>query len=198
MKSNDNIHYYNNKHINTKNVPSIISRDCCGWYLYQSLALPYTSPTIGLYMGIEDFILFCCHLEAFLASEVVEYTTNKKFPVGAISCKYGTIYLYFMHYESFSDAKAKWDNRKDRVDFDNIVVICDGKRGIEQNIIQKFGQIPYKKILLSSGIDIEQYPFGYNMKCYNSDTPPETLIKHLQQRKEFVYLDEFDWSSFFN
>ena len=200
MKEIDVIKYYDNSVISTENFPSIISRDCCGGYFYKLLKLPYTTPTIGLYMDMEDFILLCCNLEEFINSEIIECKSKRKpFPVGSISCKYGTIYLYFMHYDSFSIAKEKWNCRKKRINFDNIVVICDGKNQINIELIQAFERIKYKKILLSSGIDLEQYHFGYNMRCYdNVNHTPNTLIKHIPNSEDIVYLDEYYWNNFFN
>ena len=90
-----------------------------------------------------------------------------------------------------------WNRRKKRVDYNNIfIIMCIGPNGDEE-IVKRFGTIKFdNKILLSSNIDIDKYPYCFNMKCYEYGYK-DSLIQHINKYSLKRYLDEFDWLHFF-
>lgn len=187
-------HFYSKQ---LKNYPTIISRDCIGGVLYSDYNLKFTSPTIGLEFTNDDFILFCNHLKSFVNCDLIE--VKYKYPLGKLTCEYGTIYVHFKHYNNFNDALSAWDRRKLRIDYNNIyIIMCIGPN-YDEKIIRQFEKIKYKhKILLSSGIDTNKYSNCFNMKCYDSNHNIDSLIQHKSKYGIKRYYDEVDWIKFFN
>lgn len=72
------------------------------------MKLQFRSPTVNLYFTHSDFLLFLQHIHYYLTLPVEKVDSDMDYPVGALKGVYGTIRLYFMHYDSFEDAKEKW------------------------------------------------------------------------------------------
>lgn len=189
-----NVYFYKYRLIKKNTVPCILSRDCVGGVLYKRMGIQFSSPTIKLYMTNEDFVLFCLHINDFVNASVDEIFTDKTYPVGQISTEKGNIKLYFMHYNSFDEARACWERRIKRIDFDNLLVILNAEPNVNVNIIEQFKKIPYKKILLTSGaIETECVK---NLECFEKgyDGP---LVAYKSKKIPVVrYMDEFDWIDF--
>ena len=190
------------KEIIFRNTPTIIANNCIGGIIYHNLGLEFKSPTINLYLENEDFLLFVLHLREFLNGELIEVTCDtKNFPVGQITCEYGAIKIYFQHYETFHQAKAKWEQRTKRIDWDNIVVIMEEGIIASDKLVEKFETIPYvMKVLISNGnaghIDVKN---GYPMYIYDKKYHPGKILDFGRFKiSNKRYLDDFDYVSFLN
>ena len=137
---------------------TLIARDCVGGVLYHQLGLKFLSPTINLFFVPEDFNLFCLNLPEYISSELVELKdSGVDYPVGLLSPSNGpslkTIRVDFMHYESFEEAKMKWEERKKRINWDNIFIVSTFCYPIEiatfsEKLVKDWNQIKYKKVML--------------------------------------------------
>lgn len=179
-------------------VPTVISRDCAGGILYHDLGLEIVSPTVNLGMPGKDFILFCQHLRAFLDAEVQE-AEGREFPMGRLETEYGTVILFFTHYDNFQKASRLWKRRCARVDMENLRLIFHVfPEDLTQQLLEDFEALPYEhKVLLSSGIDCEKYPHGFNLPIYETGARP-TLDQYKTPYGIKRHMDAFDWVSFLN
>lgn len=99
---------------------TIISSNCVGGIIYHDYGMRFFSPTINLYFENSDFIKFCNKLNYYLNLKLVESQVgNKEYPVGML----GDIKIHFLHYKTFNEAKTKWEERKNRIDKDNMIFI---------------------------------------------------------------------------
>jgi len=157
------------------------------------------SPTINLYFTNDDFILFCSNLKEYLSLELHEYKKhNKSFPVGLLSGSKGDVYIYFMHYNNFNEAKNKWDERKNRVNFDNIFIIMEAQKSSEESLLQ-FNTIPYNnKVVLTDGrCPNIQKSFSIENNFYDNQYWPGKLLEYSKYGIK-RYMDVFDYVYFFN
>ncbi|EEZ6550672.1 DUF1919 domain-containing protein [Escherichia coli O79:H28] len=117
---------------------SIISSNCIGTRLYQSADKKYLSPTINLWMPPADFLKFSCNLEFYIQQEL-KINNNKQFqyPCGRL----GDITLHFQHYKNFEVAKKKWDERKDRINWDKILFIFTDRDGATIDSLVKMADV---------------------------------------------------------
>lgn len=163
---------------------TLISRDCIGGVLYHQLGLEFKSPTINLFLSLDDFNWFCLHLKKYLKSDISEYkNSGVNYPVGIIKpkCifrKLKPIKIGFMHYDSFDTAKDKWKSRKERINYKNILVInsCCYEteiRDLNKDIINKWDKIKYPKVILTN----EKHGFS-----------DEVVIKKPAECQEFAWL----------
>jgi len=162
---------------------SIISNNCSGVRLMQDLKIRYDSPTVALQILPEEYTKFCNNLEFYLSQEIVEYRDfndehkaylinmygnleNITFPVG-LCCD---IILCFQHEESFETAKAKWDRRKYRVDYNNLAYIfcLDYDRYAKEAFDFATSELK-NKFIFTRDFDIDAPHFRYsvpNNRCF--------------------------------
>lgn len=110
---------------------SIISNNCWGGVVSRDRFLPYNSPTVGLLFFSDDYIQFLSNLKYYLSAELVEMQTSESKYKAYLFPKYGDnlvmgriddVEIVFLHYNSFCEAKDKWERRCKRVNFNNLLV----------------------------------------------------------------------------
>lgn len=110
---------------------SIISNNCWAGRVYQYLDMPYLSPTAGLYFFAPDYIKFVSDLKKYLDAplEFISPEASRYFeelkkrnqldkPIGKIL----DVEIVFLHYPTKEEAAEKWNRRKERVNFDHIIL----------------------------------------------------------------------------
>lgn len=175
------------------NNPTIISCNCIGGILYHELNLQFLSPTINLYMNCEDFIKFCERLEYYLSLEIVPYEgeIERDYPLGML----GDLLLYFVHYKSLEEAKSKWNNRKSRINWDNIYIIATDRDGLTDELLARFLALPYinKKIFAHFPRDEKEVVY---IKGYENEKQIEGLM--FKTLGGHYLIDQFDWVNWLN
>lgn len=130
---------------------TIISNNCWGGCVYRYLSLPYTSPTIGLYIFSDDYIRLIYNLKYYMESDLsfIDYTESKHRntleATKATSCPIGKINdieIVFLHYKSKEEAYEKWNKRKKRIVWDNIFYKMSEQNECTVELMTKFEQLP--------------------------------------------------------
>ena len=110
---------------------SIISNNCWAGTVYRYFGLPYQSPTAGLYFFGTEYVKFAGDLRHYLNTPIefidscdsAHYETLKSRnelskPVGIID----DVEIVFLHYPTPEEARAKWERRVERVNWDNLFI----------------------------------------------------------------------------
>lgn len=169
---------------------SIISCNCIGGLLYHDYGRKFLSPTINLYINSPDFIKFALNLEKYLNYELIE-VKNRKYPIG----KLGDILVHFLHYDTFAEAKTKWEERKKRVIYDNIFIIMTDRDEFDEKLLKDFEKITFKKVLFShKKLNIEDCV--YVKKDFKKDMVDD-LTKYIDFKGTRVYDYYFDFDKWF-
>lgn len=169
---------------NKNKVFTLIARDCIGGILYHQLNMRFLSPTINLFFTPEDFHYFCLNLKEYINGDLVESKDEEvDYPVGVLSPIKGasitqSIKIHFMHYQTFVEAKEKWNERKQRINWDNIFVVSSFCYSTEvetfkQELVDEWNKIPYKKVVL-----VDQ-KYGFD---------DEYIVEKPEKCKEFAWL----------
>lgn len=136
---------------------SIICNNCIGGFIYSDLQLKFNSPTINLQIKPSDFLKFIANLNEYLSYNVEEVASPPieefqklggetiDFPVGRI----GDILIFFQHYQSFDFAKAKWNERKQRINHKRLYFILVDT-GCSCDEIKAFFALPGKKLFITA------------------------------------------------
>lgn len=136
---------------------SIFSQNCWGGVLTQDLNLPYTSPTVNLFFTAPDFVKFCENPKHYLALKLEPAENDKgDFPAMML----GDIKLYFVHYHSYDECIKKWNNRIDRINWDNLFLCMTDKEEFTEDLLDRFAALPYPKVFFSH-IKRPEYDFVY-------------------------------------
>lgn len=190
---------------------SIISNTCVGGVITHNLGEQFRSPTVNLIIYEDQFMTFCRNLKAYSEcpvekpeGEESEQFKGFSYPVGILrgaSKNLPDIYLFFVHYKTFEDAREKWISRFARVNYDDIFVLMDRGMDAKDEILDEFYSLPYEhKVFLTDKADPERWKYNFKFSYYEKDKyVAGCLYKHLNKGiKQYLWLDEFDYLKWIN
>lgn len=174
---------------------TIISNNCWGGFIYQMLKLPYNTPTVGLFMYGMDYVEFCRNIKYYLSKEIkfIKYEDSKyydefndkvkkKYPIGKID----DIEIHFLHYESEEEAKEKWERRKLRINWNNIIFKFSQRDLCSKKDISDFMRLDYKnKICFSYEDNIRDVIYVPELKELGNKDETEITLKYFKVIKYF-------------
>lgn len=152
---------------------SIISNNCWGGITYEWYGLEKRSPTVGMWFFADDYLKFVSNLNYYLSYDIEVFPMNEsrryqeikslqatECPIGKIA---EDIEVVFLHYKDPQIAADKWNRRRKRVNFDNLVVKFSNMNGCTPEMLQLFdnlsiGNYSAKKIMFINKPD-------QNLKC---------------------------------
>ena len=177
---------------------SILSMNCIGGVLAHDLGIRFNSPTINLYFRAEDFIRFCENLPYYLSiGEMIPCTdpsvTGKRdYPIAYL----GDLVLFLVHYASVEEANRKWQERKERIHMDNIVILATDRDGMTEELKDRFEQLPYRKVLFTKQPDPTRPDCVY-IPGYEAEKSVGLVTDSVGTLGERA-VDRFDWVDFLN
>lgn len=175
------------RRIGIKKKFTIYSNNCWGGRLYDKFSLKYLTPTIGLAFEPKDFVKFLENPDKYfnqklIPIEIVQKKVNDEW--GYYDCTCADIKILFRHYRNVDDAIEKWNRRKERIIKNNIIVkFTYFEDDIDKSLIDKFTNLPYKKLILF--IKDENIYNEYKDKCLCVYFPNDTC------KSEFITSDKF-------
>lgn len=184
---------------------SIISNTCIGGRLYHDYHKKFLTPTIDFYMEPDSFVEFCSNLEYYLNCNIIPMGD---FYIDHLNrfffCDIGGLIAAFGHTnDSYEKIVNKWNERKQRVNYNNIVVICTDRNVFtkpftrcSEETIKEFGNIPYKKVMFS----VVDYPYEYvsYLSSFNDmDACPEATRPSINKKGKYILEEDgFDLDKF--
>lgn len=177
--------FFVKKSIKSKNF-SIISNNCWAGRVYQYLDMPYLSPTAGLYFFAPDYIKFVSDLRKYLETPLrfIEPMGSKYYeelkkrnqtdkPIGILD----DVEIVFLHYKTKEEAKEKWDRRKERVNYDNIILKFSRMNLCSDKEIEAFCNIPFENKFVFNTKRLPKYPseIYWNGKITNNEILNDTI-----------------------
>ena len=177
---------------------TILSNNCIGGLLYHNYHLEFLSPTINLFLSLDDFIHFIIHLEDYINRGVFKEIECNEFPKALLKVEESrlpTLIINFNHYASFNEAIKKWKERAKRINWSNIRVVIDATdlTKIGLNTIKKIKLIKYKKIILTVK------DFGLSDQFIFNQ--PKTITENwIMKRKTYLKynFEDYNFTKFFN
>lgn len=102
-----------------------------------------------------------------------------------------------MHYKNIEEAKSKWDERKKRINRENLFVIMTNNDGCTESTLNEFKKIKYNKVFLNNKNNLEQgidntYIKGFEKQDHVGDL---TVYMNILGKK---YYDQFDYVNWLN
>lgn len=182
--------------------PTIVASNCTGGFLYHWLGLRFNSPFINLWMNNDDFITAMENFDEFINTPLTEcHDSGMSYPVGV---GYKGTKIYFQHYKTWEDALTKWEERKKRIDRNNMAVILSNFKGVlaessmtDDKLIARFSRLPFKNKIIFVNRPFPQYTECVYLKNYH----PEAGINVFDTNKaDFYrrYIDQFDYVKWIN
>ncbi len=190
----------------TNRTPTILSNNCVGGIIYHDLGLQFCSPTVNLRMDPADFLTLLENLEAFFAADVEEeFMEGVQYPIGRLTIPGGaSIRLDFMHYSTFQEARQKWNDRKKRVDLNNLFAILHypGDLVSEDQLtetVRRFERIDVPGKAMLTAVRGDAIPDAAGIVfCSRPDFRAERILEYKGKYSMRRFLDDFDYVSFLN
>lgn len=187
--------YLKRKFLRLKNKNfTIIASNCNGTFVYYDLGHPFMSPTINLTIGMNDFVKMVENLEWYMGQELVEVAGEFDCPVGLL----GDVKVNFVHYATFEEGGQKWNERKRRINWDNIFIVGTEKGDCTYETIKRFDQLPYKNKVILTHIEYPEIRSAYCIKGFEDQCELGTTTNFKDQFLRRRYLDDFDYVGFLN
>ena len=127
-----------------ENTPTIFAPNCWGGITYHHLGLEFRSPLINMHMPHDEYLRFLSDPKYYMSQELtlremyIDDTLPKPFPVAML----GDVSLWMNHYDDFEEAKAIWERRKARINWDNLFVMLFDE---DRDLIGRFLSLTYEK-----------------------------------------------------
>ncbi len=102
---------------------TILADSCIGGVMYHKLGKQFMSPTINLWMHDEEFYRFVNNLDYYLTQPLCFEKNDLGYPTAYC----GDILIHFNHYKTSEEAESKWNERKARINRDNLFIICSDR-----------------------------------------------------------------------
>lgn len=184
------------KRLRLKNVfPTIIASNCNGEFIYYDLKLRFLSPTINLSFEMNDFVKMLANLQWYMEQTIIPFEDDRfDFPTGML----GDIEIRFNHYESFDEAVTKWEERKKRINWDNLFILGIDGDNCTYDSIKKFDELPYKNKVIFTHIPYPEIKSAYYISGFEKENGVGVLLYFKKQYWVRRYLDDFDYVSFLN
>lgn len=176
--------------------PTIISSNCNGEFIYYDMGLKFLTPTINLSFEMNDYVKFLGNMKWYLEQEIVPYEDARfEYPTGML----GDIEIRFNHYESFSEAIEKWNERKKRINWDNLFIMAiDGDDCTYESMV-KFDQLPFQNKVIFTHVPYPEIESSFYIKGFEQEEGVGVLL-YFKEKQFFIrrYLDDFDYITFLN
>ena len=204
----DRAYWYRRLRLRNKDF-TIISNDCSAAFIYTDLRMKKLTPTINMVIANYDFVCFCRHLREYLSMPVDEATEEEmkrfpgcKVPVGILHGKDALpdIGLIFTHYRSIDEAREKWYERRERVNYDNLFFILDCGMEKDEKLLDAFESLPCKnKVAFTQLDDTGRWKDTFRPGCFDAgyglwNRFPGIISEYIELR----WIDEFDYVSWLN
>lgn len=136
---------------------TIISNNCWGGLVYQFFKYTYDSPTVGLYFFSEEYIRFIANLHHYMSCDLVIIPTQESRYIDLLKQKHeenkiigriDDVEIVFLHYKTAEEAINKWNRRKTRIHWDNLIVKFSEQNYCSPEHLAKFDAMPFDNKLV--------------------------------------------------
>ena len=178
---------------------SLISNNCNGGILLHDLGVRFNSQFVNLAIYADDYIKYLERFDYYnsLPLDFLE-DSGEDYPVGILD----DVKIRFMHYKDKAEASSKWEERKKRINKDNLFVIFTEqhiKEECTEDILQRFDGLPFKNKVVFTCKKRDGIKSAVYIKEFSKN--PYGVRGFFEFRNKFSYkrkFDVFDFVSWFN
>lgn len=206
VKGNKYHTFVRNKRVNNKNRKrllnknfSLICNDCTGAVISHDLGVKFYSPTVNLWLEPKDFIKYCQNIEYYNSLSLnfdIRLGGGTHYPVGRLD----DIKIHFMHYQDSEHATIKWEERKKRINFENLFLMLNDRNGLTEQDALDFDSLPYKnKVLLTRNKNwANKIKCAYYIKGFEKREQVDVMSNYKNCLSAKRHVDQFDYVRWLN
>lgn len=173
---------------------SIIASNCNGGAILSDLGIKFNTPTINLFFYPEDYLKFLSNIKENLEFELIEEKDDRfNYPIGNLN----GIKIHFMHYTTFDEAKRKWEERKHRINYNNLFIIFTDRDGCTYEQMKVFDELPYKNKVIFTHKQYPEIKSSYYIEGFERENSVGILSEYRGNSGK-RYLHKFDFVKWLN
>lgn len=175
---------------------TLIANNCNGGVLSHELGIRFNSQFVNLYINTDDYVKYLKNFDYYNSlplSFVVDDT--KTYPIG----KLDDITIDFVHYKSEQEATSKWEERKARINKNNMFVIFTEQDDCTEEHLRDFDNLPFENKVVFTYKKHDDIKSAVFVKKYANN--PDGVQMFLDFENHFSVkrnYDVFDFVSWFN
>lgn len=175
---------------------TLIANNCNGGVLSHELGLRFNSQFVNLFVNTKDYIEYLKNFDYYNSKKLrFEADSTKNYPIG----KLDDLTIDFVHYKSNEEAEQKWEERKSRIDKNNMFVIFTEQDDCTEEILRDFDNLPFENKVVFTYRRYNNLKSGVFVKKY-ADSPDGVQMfldfeNRISIRRNY---DCFDFVSWFN
>lgn len=179
---------------------SLLAPNCMAGIILHDLGLRFLTPTVNLMMTQKDFLQFVLHLDDYLQGEFRFFSD----PESICPCAHlhvtglPDVDVYFTHYHSEDDSERKWNERAERIHYDNMFVFLEERDGITRAELEKLGQLHARGVLAFTCNPYPDLPYCVYLPKYHKAGEVGNILKKrlIDDSREYEHV--FDFVRWFN
>lgn len=179
------------KKIRNKNI-TIFCSNCIGGIIYHELGMHFMSPTINLRIYSNDFIRFLLNINAYLEKKLEFIEPTEGCPAAML----GDVLITFTHFSNNKEAEVKWEERKKRINWNNVYIILNDRDNVTEDNIRSLDAVPCKNIVVFTSQKYESIPYTFQITEFFNEPCVGDLISRSRitgMRKYEQYFDYVAW-----
>lgn len=180
--------------LNNKNI-CLISSNCNGALILHDLGLQFRTPFVNLWMNSHDFLKMLQSLEYYMSCKLTVTTENGiNYPIGMLD----DIKVYFQHYNNFEEAKEKWEQRKQRIDYKHLFILFTDRDGCTESDLKDFDNLPYKNKVVFVNKPYPNIKSAVYIPGFEKEESVGLCMEYRSVLSYKKYYDYFDYVKWFN
>lgn len=173
----------------------LISSNCNGAMILHDLGLKFNSPFVNLWIPPKDYLRMLGALQKYMSYELVPCDEEDvSYPVGCL----GDVKIYFQHYASFEEAKRKWDERKQRMDYEHLYILFSDRDGCTQEDLATFDQLPYAHKAVFVHVPHPEITSAVYIHGFENESCVGMCMYYTGKLSYRRYYDDFDYVAWLN
>lgn len=177
----------------------LVTNNCWGYSLYESLEREYNTPFVGLFLYPECYLRLLENFDEYMAAGLEFGNSSRYFnhsahyPVGYLR----DIEIHFLHYASADEARAKWERRLARMNqaraagVNCYFKLCDSE-GCTYEHLRRFHALPHP-MKLSLGLQPFPAPEHLCLPWMRKKNSNSLIDGARQFNKRYGYFDITRW-----
>ena len=175
---------------------TLIANNCNGGMLLHELELRFNSPFVNLYINTEDYVTYLKNFD-YYNNLPMSFVTDKEknYPIG----KLGNITIDFVHYKSNEEALSKWEERKQRINKNNMFIIFTEQNDCTEECLKGFDNLPFENKVVFTYKKHDNIKSAVFVKKYENSPDGIHMFLDFENRISVRRnYDVFDFISWFN
>lgn len=177
----------------------LISSNCNGGVVCHDLGQPFRTQFVNLWMYPKDFIRYLSDLDYYNSIDEITFVPESErgiwdFPIGLID----GMRIYFTHYHSEEEAVQKWNERKHRMDKNNLFIMMSEQNGCTKEDLMAFDQLPFANKVVFTQRPYADIKSAFYIRGFENAKELGTALSFTSPISAKRYIDQFPYVDWFN